>query len=63
MYGRFEYGVKISDIETRKIDRGIAVYCIGTEFGSYLLMGDELRSATDTDRLLVSSGLSTRIFP
>ena len=29
---------------------------------SYLVMGHELGSATDIDRLLVSSGLSTPIF-
>ena len=31
-------------------------------FGLYLVMGDELGSATDIDRLLVSSGLSTPYF-
>ena len=36
--------------------------CIGTVFWSYLVMGDELGSATGIDRLLVSSGPSTTIF-
>ena len=31
-------------------------------FGHYLVMGHELGSATDIDRLLVSSGFSTPIF-
>ena len=56
-------------IETRKIERGIAVIphvlittclmyirCTRIVFWLYLLMGDELGSATDDiDRLLVSS--------
>ena len=55
-------------IETRKIERGIAVItlilikCIGIVLRSHPLMGDELGSAVDIDYLLVSSGLSTPIF-
>ena len=60
-----------SRIEIRKIERGMPVmtlvlvttYLLNVEepfvfFLSYLLMGDELGSATDIDRLLVSSGPS-----
>ena len=57
-------------VETRKIERRIAVlpllcssllvYCIWIVLGPYLLRGDEMGSATDIDRLIVSSsGLYT----
>ena len=34
----------------------------GMRFWSYFFIGDKLRSATDVDRLLVFSGLSTQNF-
>ena len=74
LHMRFKYEVTISD-RTRKIERGIAllmmplvlittvlVLMYSDRLWSYLLMSHELGSATDMDRLFVSSGLSKPIF-
>ena len=57
---RFKTGLKIQ-IETRKIERGIAGMPL-VLLWSYLMMGDDWGSATDSDRLLASSGRSTPFF-
>ena len=73
LHVRFKDELKNSDRNSQN-ERGIVVIplvlitinstclCVGTVFGSYLMMGHELGSATDINRLLVSSALSTPIF-